>query len=368
MIIGLPREIKNQENRLALLPEGVRQLTDEGHQVLIEAEFALPLGLSDEEYTLAGASVRPTSADVYLEAELVLKVQEPLEEEFGFLRSGQILFCYLHLAANRHLTSNLLERGVIALAYEMVHTADGALPLLAPVSAVAGCLAPQIGARCLEHHVGGKGILLGGVTGTQPAQVTILGGGIVGMNAARIALGLGAHVAVLDANQHRLDYLAEHLGHRLVTAYAHPEQIERYVQAADLLIGALLVPGAQTPQVVPQEWVDQMRPGGAIIDVSIDQGGVFVHSKPTSHEHPTYIREGIVYYAVPNMTAAVPATTTAALTHATLPYVLEIARHGWHKAIEQDPGLKAGLSTWNGNLSAQAVADCFALPWKPLKT
>jgi alanine dehydrogenase len=367
MIIGIPREIKPEENRIAIVPGGVETLVHKGHRVLIEKGAGLGSGFSDEEFMKAGAQISDRHEDVFAEADLVLKVKEPLPEEYGLLREGQIVFTYLHLAASEELTRNLQESKIIGIAYETVQTEDGFLPLLAPMSEIAGRMAPQEGAKYLEETYGGRGILLGGVAGVPPANVVILGGGNVGRNAARIASGMGASVTVLDLNPRKLRLLDEFFKGRITTMIADNYNIRMVVGYADLLICAVLVPGAKAPRLITREMLKTMRPGAVLVDVSIDQGGCAETSWPTTHSHPIYQEEGIIHYAVSNMPGAVPRTSTRALTLNTLPYVLEIIEKGWQRAVRENSSLAKGINLTEGKITYQAVAEAFNLTYTPLK-
>lgn len=367
MIVGVPKEIKNKENRVSMVVAGVRALTNAGHQVLIQSGAGLGAGITDQEYAAAGASIIEGAKEVFAKADMIVKVKEPLPEEFELLREGQILYTYLHLAADERLTKALLERKIIGIAYETIQPADGSLPLLAPMSAVAGRMATQIGATYLQKDHGGKGMLLGGVTGVARANVTILGGGVVGVNAAKMAVGLGAKVTILDVNVDRLEYLNDIFGNSIHTLYSNNEQIEKSVIESDLVISAILVPGAKAPKLVTRQMVSRMQPGGVIIDVAVDQGGAVETCRPTSHEHPTYTVDNIIHYAVPNMPGAVPRTSTYALTNVTLKYALMLANMGWKAAISKDPALFKGVNLANGKLTYKAVADDLGLPFEALK-
>ncbi|MFW6437757.1 MAG: alanine dehydrogenase, partial [Armatimonadota bacterium] len=338
MRIGVPREIKDGEHRVALAIPGVDALTRSGHEVLVEHDAGADSGISDDEYEAHGARIVDTEA-AWNEAEMVIKVKEPLPQEYDRLRPGLILFTYLHLASSRELTEALLDREVIGIAYETVQTESGQLPLLEPMSEVAGRLATQVGARCLESTWGGRGVLMGGVTGVAPAEVVIIGAGTVGQNAAHIALGYGAQVTLLDINSNPLRHMEEITHGNLITLFSNPYAIARAASYADLLIGAVLIPGARAPRLVTEEMVREMKPGAAIVDVAIDQGGCVETIRATSHSEPTYVEHGVVHYAVPNMPALVPRTSTLALTSVTLPYVQKIADLGSVEACEQDPML-----------------------------
>jgi alanine dehydrogenase len=367
MIIGVPKEIKNKENRVSMVVAGVRALTQAGHKVFIQAGAGLGAGISDQEYQTAGGTILGEAADIYSKADMIVKVKEPLPEEYNLLREGQILYTYLHLAADERLTKALLERKIVGIAYETIQPADGSLPLLSPMSAVAGRMATQIGATYLQKDHGGKGMLLGGVTGVARANVTILGGGVVGVNAAKMAVGLGAKVTILDVNVDRLEYLNDIFGNSIHTLYSNNEQIERSVVESDLVISAILIPGAKAPKLVTRQMVSRMSPGGVIIDVAVDQGGAVETCRPTSHEHPTYTLENIIHYAVPNMPGAVPRTSTYALTNVTLRYAMMIANLGWKDAVARDPALFKGVNLVNGKLTYKAVAEDLGIAYEPLK-
>ena len=367
MIVGVPKEIKNKENRVSMVVAGVRALTQAGHKVLVQASAGLGAGITDQEYAQAGATIVDQAKDIFSKADMIVKVKEPLPEEYDLLREGQILYTYLHLAADERQAKALLERKVIGIAYETIQPADGSLPLLAPMSAVAGRMATQIGATYLQKDNGGKGMLLGGVTGVQRGNVTILGGGVVGVNAAKMAVGLGAKVTILDVNVDRLDYLNDIFGNAIHTLYSNNEQIEKSVVESDLVISAILIPGAKAPKLVTRDMISRMQPGGVVIDVAVDQGGAIETCRPTSHEHPTYTIENIIHYAVPNMPGAVPRTSTYALTNVTLRYGLMIANLGWKEAVSRDPALMKGVNLAHGKLTYKAVADDLGLPYEPLK-
>lgn len=366
MVIGVPKEIKPEENRIAIVPGGVETLVHKGHKVLIEKGAGNGSGFSDDEYKKAGAQISKRHEEVFTKSDLVLKVKEPLQEEYGFLRKGLIVFTYLHLAASEGLTRNLQKKKIIGIAYETVQAEDGFLPLLAPMSEIAGRMAPQEGAKYLEETYGGRGILLGGVAGVPPANVVILGGGNVGYNAARIALGMGSLVTLLDINPRKLRMLDEIFQGRITTMIADNYNIRMVAGYADLLIGAVLVPGAKAPRLITREVLKTMRQGAVLVDVSIDQGGCAETSRPTTHSNPIYQEEGIIHYAVSNMPGAVPRTSTRALTLNTLPYVLEIAEKGWKKAVRENLALAKGVNLVEGKITYQAVAEAFSLPYTPL--
>lgn len=367
MIVGVPKEIKNKENRVGMVIAGVRALSSSGHKVLVQTNAGVGAGITDDDYRKAGATIVGTAKEVFEKSDMIVKVKEPLPEEYPMLREGQILYTYLHLAADERLTKALMERNIVGIAYETIQPADGSLPLLAPMSAVAGRMATQIGATYLQHDHGGKGMLLGGVTGVDRAKVVILGGGVVGVNAAKMAVGLGAKVTVLDVNVPRLDYLADVFGNEITTIYSNSEQVEKAIRQADLVIGAVLVPGAKAPKLVTREMVSTMQPGGVIVDVAVDQGGSVETCRPTSHEHPTYAVDGVIHYAVPNMPGAVPRTSTYALTNVTLKYAMLIANLGWKEAVSKDEALRKGVNIFNKKVTYRVVADDLGLPFEPLR-
>jgi alanine dehydrogenase len=367
LIVGVPKEIKPEENRIAIVPGGVETLVHKGHKVIIERSAGLGSGFSDEEYIKAGAQISDRHEVIFTEADLVLKVKEPLPEEYRFLRAGQIIFTYFHLAASEELTLNLQERKIVGIAYETVQTDDSFLPLLAPMSEIAGRMAPQEGAKYLEETYGGRGILLGGVAGVPPANVVILGGGNVGYNAARIALGMGASVTVLDINPRKLRILDDIFQGRVTTMIADNYNLRMVIGYADLLIGAVLVTGAKAPKLITRKMLKTMRTGAVLVDVSIDQGGCAETSRPSIHSHPIYEEEGIIHYTVSNMPGAVPRTATRALTLNTLPYVLEIVEKGWEKAARENSALARGVNLVKGKITYQAIAETFYLPYTPLK-
>lgn len=358
MIIGVPKEIKTLENRVAMTPGGVETLVRRGHSVLVEAGAGLGSGLSDAEYEAAGASL--VSREAAWGAQMVVKVKEPVAEEYGFLRDDLLLFTYLHLAAEEKLTKALLDAGTTAIAYETVQLPDGSLPLLTPMSEVAGRMATQVGAHYLEKPQGGRGILLGGVPGVTPGSVVILGAGVVGTNAAKMALGLGAQVTVIDINHKRLTYMDDVFGGRLVTVSSTEPNIRKAVQFADLLIGGVLIPGAKAPKLVTADMVKTMKDGSVVVDVAIDQGGCIETIKPTTHKEPTYLVGNVVHYGVTNMPGAVPRTSTFALTNQTLPYAIKLADKGLD-ALRADNALLLGLNTHKGTLTCPAVGDAFGI-------
>ena len=357
MILGIPREIKTDENRVAMTPAGVGALRRRGHTVLVERGAGLGSGLDDRAYRAAGARILPSAAAVWRKADLVLKVKEPISSEFRFLRPGLILFTYLHLAASPELARELIRRRVIALGYETVQLEDGSLPLLAPMSEVAGRLAVQAGAWCLQAQNGGRGILLSGASGVRPARVLILGAGIAGANACQIAVGTGAEVTIMDLSAVRMRYLHDILGGHVNTLMSNRAAIEEEIGQADLVVGAVLLPGARTPRLVTRKMVARMKPGAALVDLSIDQGGVSETSRPTTHEDPIFIDGHVVHYCVTNMPDAVPHTSTYALTNATLSYAMEIADQGMEKACRNNPALRHGLNVYEGRVVHAAVAQ-----------
>jgi len=365
MKVGVPKELKNHEYRVAITPSGVHELVRAGHQVLIEQDAGTGSAIPDADFVAAGAAIAPTADDVWAASGLVLKVKEPVPEEYHRMRKGQVLFTYLHLAASRQCTDALLGSGITSIAYETVRAPDGSLPLLAPMSEVAGRMAPQVGAYYLQRDGGGRGVLMGGVSGVYAAKVVVLGAGVSGMNAAAIALGMQAEVLLVDKNVTRLRQAdAIYQGH-LQTVASNTYEIERAVLDADLVIGAVLVPGAKAPMLISNDLVSRMLPGSVLVDISIDQGGCFEDSHPTTHANPTYKVHESVFYCVANMPGAVPHTSTYALTNVTLPYVLELANLGWREALRTDAALLPGLHTHEGALTIEPVAEAHGLPWTP---
>ncbi|MEU9510585.1 alanine dehydrogenase [Micromonospora sp. NPDC048170] len=361
MKVGIPREVKNHEYRVAITPAGVNEFVRSGHQVFVESGAGVGSSISDDEFAAAGARVLPTADEVWETAELVLKVKEPIAEEYHRMREGQVLFTYLHLAASKVCTDALIDRKVTGIAYETVELPDRSLPLLAPMSEVAGRLAPQVGAYHLQRQGGGRGILMGGVSGVYAAKTVVIGAGVSGMNAAAIALGLQAEVLLLDKNVARLRQAdAIYRGH-LQTVASNAYEIERAVLDADLVIGAVLVPGAKAPTLISNEMVSRMKPGSVLVDISIDQGGCFEDSRPTTHAEPTYQVHDSIFYCVANMPGAVPHTSTYALTNVTLPYALELANHGWREALRRDPALALGLNTHDGQVTYGPVAEAHGM-------
>lgn len=368
MLIGVPREIKDNENRVAIVPAGVDALVRAGHKVLVETNAGLGSGITDEEYKAAGAEIVATAAEVYERAEMIMKVKEPLPPEYPLMREGQVVFTYLHLAAEPELTKAMVDSNVIGIAYETVQLPDNSLPLLSPMSEIAGRMSVQIGAHYLEKTHGGAGVLLGGVAGVPPAKVLVLGGGTVGTNAARIAVGMGAQVTLVDINVNRLRYLDEIFGGRIITLMSNSYNIARAVKEADLVIGAVLIPGARTPVLVTEEMVKTMSPGSVLVDVAIDQGGsIETMDRITSHSNPIFIKHGVVHYCVPNIPGAVARTATFALTNATLPYALQIANKGWKQAVKDNPALAKGVNIAAGAVTYEAVAKALDYPYHPLE-
>jgi alanine dehydrogenase len=365
MIIGIPKEIKEGENRVAITPAGVHSLVADGHSVLIEKNAGVGSGIADEEFIGGGADIVPSSKKIFARADLIVKVKEPLEDEWPMLREGQILFTYLHLASSKKLTRMLLKRKVTGIGYETVQDRDGRLPLLVPMSEVAGRMSVQIAMRFLETDYQGRGVLLSGVPGVPPADVVILGCGVVGLNAAKIAAGLGARVTLLDISHDRLKYIDDIMHSNVTTLYSTPYAIQKTIAYADVLIGAVLVAGAKAPLLVTSEMVSHMKPGAVIVDVSIDQGGCIETIHPTTHRKPVYTRHGVIHYAVPNIPAAVPRTSTYALTNATLPYVRTIASKGIRTAAADDPALACGINCANGFVVHAAVGMAFGIKIKP---
>lgn len=365
MIIGVPKEIKKDENRVSVIPGAVSYLVQAGHRVLIQQGAGLGSSISDKEYNAAGGEIVPAAEDVYNQAELIYKIKEPQPEEYDFLREGHILFAYLHLAAEPEVTKVLIEKKVAAFAYETVEV-NGSIPMLAPMSEVAGRMATQVGSHFLEKAHGGKGIMLGGVPGVAPAEVTVIGGGIVGVNAAKIAAGMGARVTILDTDAQRLRYLDDLFQGRVLTLASNPYNIALAVERTDLLIGAVLIPGAKTPRLCTEEMVKSMAPGSVIVDVAVDQGGcVETIDRVSCHSNPTYVKHGVLHYAVSNMPGAVPLTSTYALSNVTLPYALELAQKGCERVLGENSPLSKGLNVYAGKVTHKAVAEALNLPFVP---
>jgi alanine dehydrogenase len=361
MIVGAPKEIKVQEHRVGLTPGSVRELVHHGHQVLVETDAGAGIGHGDAAYRAAGAAIAAAAAEVFATAEMIVKVKEPQASEIAMLRPGQVLFTYLHLAADPAQAEGLMRSGAVCIAYETVTDDRGGLPLLSPMSEVAGRMSVQVGAHCLEKEQGGAGMLLGGVPGVPAAKVLVLGGGVSGTNAARMAMGLEAQVTVIDSSMRRLKELDLQFGSKIQTLYATVDNIEREVARADLIIGAVLVPGAAAPKLVTRAMIESMRPGSVVVDISIDQGGCFETSRPTTHDAPTFVVSGVVHYCVTNMPGAVARTSAYALNNATLPFVLALADQGWRAALERDPHLRDGLNVVDGRIVHPAVAESLGL-------
>jgi len=368
MIIGVPKEIKPQENRVAIQPGGVMQLKRHGHTVYVEKNAGVGSGFSDELYIQAGAEILEDVDDLWQRAEMIMKVKEPIAVEYPRMREGQVIFTYFHFAADETLTKAVVDSKCIAIAYETVEKADRSLPLLIPMSEVAGRMATQEGAVYLEKPKGGRGMLLGGIPGVRPAKVLILGGGIVGVNAAKIAAGMGADTTIMDINMPRLRYLDDVMPKNVRTFFSSEANIRSMLPHVDLIVGAVLKPGAKAPHLVTRDMLKEMRPGTVLVDVAIDQGGCFETSKPTTHQDPIYFIDDVLHYCVANMPGAVPYTSTLGLTNVTLPYAVALADKGWKQAIMDDPELKMGLNVANGTIVYEDVANAFGLDWKPVET
>lgn len=366
MIIGVPKEIKNNENRVAVDPSGVVEFTKRGHEVYIQSTAGLGSGFSDEQYTEAGAKILPTIEDVYEIAEMIMKVKEPIEPEYKLCKKDQLIFTYFHFASYEPLTKAMIESEAVCLAYETVEKADRSLPLLVPMSEVAGRMAVQEGAKYLEKPLQGRGILLGGVPGVRPAKVMILGGGVVGTNAAKMAAGMGADVTILDLNLQRLRYLDDVMPANVNTFMSSEYNIRELIATHDLIIGAVLIPGAKAPHLITKDMLKEMQPGTVLVDVAVDQGGCIETCKPTTHQDPTFIIDDVVHYCVANMPGAVPYTSTLALTNATLPYAIQLANKGWKQACNDNEELKLGLNVINGEIVYKGVADAFDMPYTPV--
>ena len=367
MIIGVPKEIKNNENRVALTPAGAKELIKRGHQVYVQQTAGLGSGFSDEDYKAAGASLLPTIEATYQIAEMIMKVKEPIESEYSLIKPNQLLFTYFHFASYEPLTKAMVASKAICLAYETVEKSDRSLPLLVPMSEVAGRMAIQKGANYLEKPLGGRGILLGGVPGVLPAKVVILGGGIVGTQAAWMAAGLGADVIIMDVSLPRMRYLADVMPANVKTMMSNEYNIREQIKQADLIIGAVLIPGAKAPHLITKDMLKDMKKGTVLVDVAVDQGGCIETCKPTTHENPTYIIDDVVHYCVANMPGAVPYTSTLALTNATLPYAIQLADKGWKKAAQENADLVPGLNVIQGDIVYKAVAEAFSLPYTPVE-
>lgn len=367
MKIGIPKEIKNNENRVGATPAGVKELVAHGHELFVQHTAGDGSGFPDEEYVAAGAKILPTIEDVYATADMIIKVKEPIEPEYKLIRKGQLLFTYFHFACDRPLLDAMLESGATCIAYETVTDRDHRLPLLIPMSEVAGRMSIQEGARFLEKPQGGRGVLLGGVPGVKPAKVLVLGAGVVGRNAALMAAGLGADVTITDINLNILRHCAETMPSNVKTLYSSRHNIEQELPTTDLVIGSVLVPGAKTPRLITRDMVPMLRPGSVMVDVAIDQGGCFETSHPTTHSEPTFVVDGVVQYAVANIPGAVPYTSTMALTNATLPYAVRLADLGWKEACRRDSGLADGVNVVDGKITFKAVAEAFDLHYTPLE-
>lgn len=364
MFIGVPKEVKDHESRVGIVPSGVKALTGAGHRVLVETQAGALSSMPDEDYKSAGAEIAGSAADVWRRADMVVKVKEPIPKEYGFFRQDLVLFTYLHLAPLPELTEALLQKKVTGIAYETIRDRNHTLPLLTPMSEVAGRMSVQVGASYLEKERGGRGVLLGGVPGVPPAQVTVIGGGIVGTNAAKIALGMGAIVTMIDVNLNRLREIDDIFNGRVYTLASNSEHIAKSAQHADLVIGGVLIPGASAPKLVTRPMVSRMKKGAVIVDVAIDQGGCIETAHPTTHSDPAYVVDGVVHYCVTNMPAAVPHTSTLALTNATFPYVIKLAQMGPAKAIQDDEGIREGVNTFRGHVTYAAVAESQNRPAK----
>lgn len=366
MKIGIPKEIKTREYRVSMVPGGVKTLVDSGHKVFVEKNAGVGSGISDEQYKTAGAQIMNTAKEVFDNSEMIVKVKEPLPQEYEYMREGMIFYTYLHLAAAKELAETLMKKGVIGIAYETIQLKDGSLPLLMPMSEVAGRMAVQVGARCLEKEFGGRGVLLGGVPGVKRGKVVILGGGIVGTNAAKMAEGMGAEVKILDNNLNRLRYLDDIFGSRITPVYSDAFSIEENIKDADLVVGAVLVPGASAPRLIKREHLKMMKNGSVVVDVSVDQGGCIETCKPTTHDDPTFEIDGVIHYCVANMPGAVPYTSTFALTNATFKYALAIANLGFDNALKKHPELAGGINIYKGKCANRAVAESLDLPYSEI--
>ena len=368
MIIGVPKEIKNNENRVALTPAGVAEMVKSGHTVYVQATAGMGSGFSDEDYIHAGAKILPTIEEVYAIAEMIMKVKEPIASEYKLIKPDQILFTYFHFASGEPLTMAMIENGSICLAYETVEMPDRSLPLLVPMSEVAGRMSIQEGAKYLEKTYGGYGVLLGGVPGVPPAKVLIIGGGIVGTEAAKMAGGLGADVTIIDVSLKRLRYLDDIMPANVKTLMSNEYNIREMVRNADVIIGAVLIPGAVAPKLVTRDMIPTMKPGTVLVDVAVDQGGCFETTVATTHDHPTFVIDHVIHYCVANMPGAVPRTSTLALTNATLPYALQIANKGWKQACKESEPLRKGLNVVKGKVVYEGVAEAFGLPYQDVQT
>jgi alanine dehydrogenase len=368
MIIGVPKEIKSDENRVALTPAGAMELSRRGHTVYVESTAGVGSGFEDEEYLHAGAKILPTAEEVWAIGDMIMKVKEPIAKEYGRCRKDQLVFTYFHFASSEELTHAMIKSEAVCLAYETVETTDRQLPLLIPMSEVAGRMAIQQGAKFLEKPVKGRGVLLGGVPGVPPGRVLVIGGGIVGTQAARMAAGLGAQVTILDVNLPRLRYLNDVMPANVVTMFSNEYNIRQLIQNHDLVVGAVLIPGAKAPKLITRDMLKLMKPGTVLVDVAVDQGGCFETTKPTTHADPTYIIDDVVHYSVANMPGAVPFTSTVALTNATLPYAIQLAGKGWQQACRDNNELRLGLNVVSGKVVYKGVSDAFDLPYSDVTT
>jgi len=368
MVIGVPKEIKTSENRVALTPAGALELSRRGHSVYIQSTAGEGSGFSDSEYESAGAHILPTIEDVYAKSEMIMKVKEPIEPEYKLTRKDQLVFTYFHFASYEPLTDAMIESGAVCLAYETVEMPDGSLPLLVPMSEVAGRMAIQEGAKFLEKPAGGRGVLLGGVPGVSPGKVLILGGGIVGTQAAKMAAGLGAQVTILDVNLSRMRYLADVMPANVITLFSNEYNIRQLIREHDLIVGAVLIPGAKAPSLIKRDMLKTMRPGTVLVDVAVDQGGCMETTRPTTHDDPTFIIDDVLHYCVANMPGAVPYTSTIALTNATLPYAIQLAEKGWKQACKDNEPLRLGLNVVNRKVVYKGVAEAFGLPYQPVES
>jgi alanine dehydrogenase len=366
MIIGVPKEIKDNENRVALTPAGTRELAKRGHTVYVQTMAGFQSGFPDSEYTEVGAHILSTAEEVFQKADMIIKVKEPIAQEYGLIRPNQLVFTYFHFASYEPLTKAMMNSGAVCLAYETVELPDRSLPLLIPMSEVAGRMAIQEGAKYLEKPAQGRGVLLGGVPGVAPGKVLVLGGGIVGTQSAKMAAGLGAQVTILDVNLPRMRYLADVMPSNVITMYSNEYNVRRLIRDHDLIVGAVLIPGAKAPKLITRDMLKEMRPGTVMVDVAIDQGGAFETSKPTTHADPVYIIDEVVHYCVANMPGAVPYTSTIALTNATLPYAIDLANKGWKQACSDNHALKLGLNVVDGKVVYEGVAEAFNLPYTPV--
>lgn len=367
MIIGVPKEIKNSENRVGMTPASVKELTGRGHVVFVQSSAGTGSGFSDDEYESAGAGILQTIQAIYDKSEMIVKVKEPVAPEYGLIRKDHFLFTYFHFASSEELTHAMIQRGPVCLAYETVEKQDRSLPLLIPMSEVAGRMAIQEGAKYLEKPMGGRGILLGGVPGVRPANVLVLGGGVVGTQAAKMAAGLGANVTLMDISLNRLRYLSDVMESNVITEYSNEYNIRRAIKDADLIVGAVLIPGAKAPHLITREMLSLMKPGTVMVDVAVDQGGCIETCRPTTHENPIYVIDGIVHYCVANMPGAVPYTSTIALNNATLPYTISLANKGWRHAAIDNIELRKGLNMIHGEIVYNAVAEAFNLKFTPVE-